>query len=455
MLRLLSRSAALVALVLLVGVYGCDAGHGFVKDDFVWILTSRVQHAADLWRLLGAPTGFFRPIVSLSFAIDHGLFGLSPLGYGLSNLALLLACVGMLLLLFRAIGLRTGVAIAAALVWAFNFQSVNMAVLWISGRTALIVTFWAVAAAYGWVRGHRVAAALLTLAAMFSKEEGFVLPAVLTIWALVDAWQTGNPTRERLRQVVRRTWMLWIVLIAGLIVRERAGAYTPSSAPAFYQYQFDLATLAGNIYQYADRAATTPVLALLVFWLSAGRPYLAGARPNDCIYKGLAWLVLGFAPTVLLPVRSSLYALLPSVGVVMVLGDLADRMVARAPPHARERATALMLVLLIALVPVYRLRNQRYVKEAELSAAIVNEISKLAATRPDGGLVVIKDVRDVRPTAEQSFGTLAGQMTALVTAGRFRVWIDPPPAELAGVAPPAESPVATLVVEQGTVRRAP
>jgi hypothetical protein len=267
-----------------------------------------------------------------------------------------------------------------------------------------------------------------------------------------------------------------------VVVRERSGAYTPSSAPVFYQYQFDLGTLAQNIYQYADRAATTPVLALLVFWLAAGRPRLehersiavanvsadSGAAPvvtgkrrwsdrGARIVKGLTWLILGFAPTIFLPVRSSLYALLPSVGVAIIVADLADRMIARAPPRVRERATATMLVLLVALVPVYRLRNQRYVKEAELSAAIVTEIAKFAATRPGGGLVVIKDVRDARPTAEQSFGTLAGQMGALVTGNRFRVWIDPPPAEWAGIAPPADvtSPVATLVVEKGAVRRAP
>src|SRR5258706_4044580 len=100
MVRLLSRIAPLAALVLLAGVYGCDAGHGFVKDDFVWILTSRVEHAADFRRLLGAPTGFFRPLVSVSFAIDHALFGLSPLGYGLCYLCLLLSCGWMLSLRF-------------------------------------------------------------------------------------------------------------------------------------------------------------------------------------------------------------------------------------------------------------------------------------------------------------------------------------------------------------------
>src|SRR6266851_7474411 len=128
---------------------------------------------------LGAGTGFFRPIVSLSFAVDQAIFHLAPLAYGLTNLALLFACVGMLYLLFRVLGLRAGVAVGAALVWALNYQGINMAVLWISGRTALIVTFWAVAAAYAWARRLRGAAALFAMLAMWSKEEGFVVPAIL------------------------------------------------------------------------------------------------------------------------------------------------------------------------------------------------------------------------------------------------------------------------------------
>ena len=446
-----SRGAAFVALLLIILIYGCDAGHGFVKDDFGWVVTSRLQQPSDLRNLLGAPTGFFRPLVSLSFAIDYALFGAAPRGYGLTNLALLLACIGMLAALFRAIGLRTGVAVAAALVWALNFHGINMAVLWISGRTALIVTFWSVAAAWAWTRGHRVWAALFAMAAMWSKEEGFMVAAILTAWTIID------------RRPVRDTWLLWAVTATTLAVRAWSGAFTPGTAPPIYQYQVSVTTLANNIIQYADRSATTAAGTLLVFWLAAGLP--RGRTPEqeapdlkvgptyERWLKGFVWFVLGFAPTIFLPVRSSLYALLPSVGIVLIAGDLANRIVDRAPLRAIARATTIVLLLLVALVPVYRLRNQRYVSEAKLSAAIAAEVSKIAATAPAGGLILIKDVRDGRPTAEQAFGPVAGRMAELVTDGKLQVWIDPAPLELAGVAPPPlSSAVATLVVEHGIVR---
>ncbi len=455
MSRALARVPGIAGVLLLVGVYAFDVGHGFVKDDFNWILTSRVEHVTDLSRLLGAATGFFRPLVSFSFAINYALFDLRPLGYGLTNLALLLACVGVLFLLLRGVGIGREVAGAVALLWALNFQGINMAVLWISGRTALLATLFVVASAWAWTRGSRALATVLAMAAMWSKEEALALPAILTAWSAIDR-------RGGLLRAAREAWPLWLVAGITLVSRTWAGAFTPLSAPPLYRYQFDAATLSGNLLAYADRVGTTPVLALLLFWLAAGLPRVVDGGNADTrleqsrnrALKGGAWMLCSFAPTILLPVRSSLYAVLPSIGLMLVVGDLTERVVMRARPAAIERATAVVLLTFLALVPVYRSRNLRYVQEAELSAAIVNELSMIAAAHPGGGLVVIKDRRDVRPTAEQAFGPLVERAALLVTNGKLQVWIDPPPAELGTAASPdLRSSIATLVVEAGALKR--
>lgn len=51
----------------------------------------------------------------------------------------------------RRAGARLEVALAGACVWAFNFHGINMAVLWLSGRTAPWVTFWWTLAAIGFM----------------------------------------------------------------------------------------------------------------------------------------------------------------------------------------------------------------------------------------------------------------------------------------------------------------
>ena len=446
--------AVVVVLFVIAMVYGWDAGHGFVKDDFVWIANSRVESPGDIVRLIapGAP-GFFRPIVSLTFSIDHALFGLDPLGYGLTNVALLFACIGLLFLLLHALDLRAGMAIAGALVWALNFQAVNMAVLWISGRTALVLVLWAAAAACAWVRGHRLLAAVFAMLAMWSKEEGFVIPAILSVWSIIDSRDAALPLRARMKRTLAETWMLWAVAAVSLAVRAWSGAWTPASAPSFYRYRFDLSTLLGHTYQYADRSATTPVLLFLLFWLVAGCPRISQGTDGRRRLKGAAWLVLGFAPTLLLPVGSSLYALFPSIGVVIVLSDLVEGAAAQLPKRALNRAIAFLVLLLVALFPVYKVRNRRYVREAELSAAVMREVSTLGGER-GRTVVVIRDVRDARPTAEQALGGLAGEAGALMTDGRVRLWIEPPPADLAGGVAPAPTEVsAVLVVKSGQVTR--
>jgi hypothetical protein len=447
---------ALAGSLYVVVIYIFDAGHGFVKDDFGWILTSRVESLEDVRRLAGAATGFFRPVVSLSFAFNHGLFGVRPLGYGLTNLALVLACLVTLMALMRALGVGRGVSVGVSLLWALNFQGINMAVLWISGRTALIVTLFATAAAWAWTRERRLMATLLTMTAMWSKEEGFALPAILTAWSALEAGR-------RPRDAVGRSWPLWAAAAVSLAARTASGAYTPASAPSHYQYRFDLFTLVENAAAYADRTGTTAALALLVFWLAAGAPALrhsdpaAGDRADSrrLIARGAVWLTLSLAPTILLPVRSSLYAVLPSVGVMLMVAPVVEQIVMGAAARRQRRAVAVLSVIFVTLLPVYRVRNTRYVNEAELSASIVAELEKIAAAGPDGGLVVIKDARDARPTAEQALGPLADRAAFLATGGTLRAWIDPPPAELSGTpAPDLGVAVATLVVEGGRVRTA-
>jgi hypothetical protein len=61
-----------------------------VEDDYTWVLHSRSRSLADLARHFIRDNGFYRPVVSMSFAVNEWLFGAAPLGYGLANVALAL-----------------------------------------------------------------------------------------------------------------------------------------------------------------------------------------------------------------------------------------------------------------------------------------------------------------------------------------------------------------------------
>ena len=59
---------------------------------------------------------------------------------GVTNVALALVGAALVYGLARAFSLPWGAAAFAGSLWLLNFHGINMAVLWISGRTALLLT---------------------------------------------------------------------------------------------------------------------------------------------------------------------------------------------------------------------------------------------------------------------------------------------------------------------------
>src|SRR4029079_15203118 len=108
------RVALAVPFIVFLGVYGAAVGHGFVADDLGWILDSRVDRVGGLLSLFSRSSGFYRPVVGLTFAADYAIFGAHPLGYGLTNLALALACGGLLYLVGRELSLPRGAPLRRA-----------------------------------------------------------------------------------------------------------------------------------------------------------------------------------------------------------------------------------------------------------------------------------------------------------------------------------------------------
>ena len=103
------RAALEITAVFLL-TYLPGLGRGFIKDDFAWIASNQVTGAGELVGLFTGTADFYRPVVRLSFAADWWLFGVEPLAYGLTNLAILLAAAVVLRALALALGMPRGAA---------------------------------------------------------------------------------------------------------------------------------------------------------------------------------------------------------------------------------------------------------------------------------------------------------------------------------------------------------
>ncbi|HEV3059871.1 MAG TPA: hypothetical protein VGY48_16590 [Vicinamibacterales bacterium] len=399
---------AMVGILFAAAVYLPDLGRGFVKDDFRWLADARVVLSEPARVIRPDAPNFFRPLVTASFAADYTLFGIDPRAYGFTNFVLYLACIAGIWRLLRESGVGGPAACVGTFAWALNPHGINMALVWISGRTSLMLTLFAVSSAAAFLRGQRVMAAAALFAALLSKEEATVLPFVLGVW--IVALRREDP-RLRWRDAVA----LIAPLAAYFALRNSTSALTFASAPLFYRPTTDVHVLAGNVLEYVDRGGTIflaiAAAARLVYG-GAGVP----ATPRRQLAAGIAWFVGGYAITVWLPVRSSLYAVFPSVGSALLCAAVVDAM--RVPDRERGHRDARLgaaLASCLLLVPVYSHRNARWVEPARLSARVVQELTEQPPVAQTPGIVVFEDEPEPYATFDHALGSLATVAVRVVT----------------------------------------
>jgi hypothetical protein len=453
---------AVAPILAFLAVYAPVAGLGFVRDDYPWILQSRIGSAGDLLRVLSTDIGFYRPVVGLTFAFNHWLFGSASTGYGLTNVALALGCAGGVAWVARALSLPLGAAILAGALWLLHPGAMPISVLWISGRTALVMILAATASAAALMRG-RLPLALACLAiALLAKEEAVLLPLVLFGWLLVASPPPVRPL----------TWALTAGAVEALyfLARTVAGSTNPINAPSFYRFAFDPAVVLGNASWYLSHAswpaAVCVALAVIVLRPGSGsepqaprlEPYAFRLRP--VLLSGGLWIVGSCALTMLLPVRSHLYLALPAVGASLGAAAICA-WCWTAAPDGRRRAALVPALLGVAavLVPLHVRGVQEWTMRTEFAATMARDLEALTAGLPDGSHVVLADDRnDPRGNLASVFGTMASDAGLLVSGRPLEVWIEPPPphAGAMGLRPPCADCVAVrLMLVDGRLRRAP
>ncbi len=165
---------------------------------------------------------------------------------------------------------------------------------------------------------------------------------------------------------------------------------------------------------------------------------------------------MGYALAVLLPVRSSLYAVGPGAGAALAGAALLAAIWSRAAPAARRRMVGAAALVAVLAVPVHWSRNDRWVQWARLSTHVLDEIAPVAARLPPDRVVRLDDDRSVRTNLDAAFGTLIEEAVLVRTGLTRRVWIEPPvtDARVAGlVAPDAQDVAARFALRDGVLVR--
>jgi hypothetical protein len=423
--------AACAVAALLIAIYGPGIGKGFVKDDVVWVGANHVASWSDARALLLRTDGFYRPVVGATFALDRAAYGLEPFGFGVTNLGLLLLGAFALAFLGRSLGLHATTAVIAAGVWALNFHAVNMAVLWLSGRTALCVSVLALLAAAAVVRQKPIAAGVVTLVAMLAKEEAVMLPFIFTGWAWVFAGERSQlpatPKRAgAARDVIRLTGPAWLALVIYLAMRAQTAAMTPMTAPDAYRFVLSPGALAGNALEYLDRACTFSLMVLVVAHVVAWQRPVMTDPLRRMLILGAIWFAGTFALTVFVPNRSSLYALLPSAAPALVIGFALQQLWDATTPAIHRRLVVAAVALPVLLLPVYWSRNVRWIEIAELSSETFAAVQRVVREHPEVDRLVFRDDRSTRRSFADAYDQLLPNAVRLAAGREIRTDIVAP-----------------------------
>lgn len=154
---------------------------------------------------------------------------------------------------------------------------------------------------------------------------------------------------------------------------------------------------------------------------------------------------------VLLPVRSSLYAVGPAAGAALAGAALLTAVRDRATPRGQARMVLAAVLAAAIAVPVHWSRNDRWVTWAELSTHVLDEIAPVVAALPPGSVIRLDDERDARANLDSAFGNAIETAVLVRTGLRRQVWMEPPAIGAAGRAPPDEAAVAARFELRGGV----
>ena len=368
----------------MVAVYFSALYGTFQFDDYLVIVNNPAVHGWSAW-LTSMPG--IRPLLKLSYTANW-TSGLGPVGFHLFNLTCHAANALMALAIFRrwpgAAG--SGAALVATLIFALH-PAQTEAVTYISGRSVSLMATFYLGAFLAWLRASEsgneywrtVAAPLLFVAALATKETAWTLPFALLLWeyARTGVW----------REAARRLIPLWIVLATALAIMAGLPGYRrlvtfslESRAPLdnlltqiggqFYllrQWLLPIPNIDPDLPVVTGLNPAIVIQGLLLAGFLAGGIFTLRRR----LWFGLAllWFFLHLLPTnSLLPrldVANDRQLYLASLGPALAVAIGLSRI------HLRALSHTLTLVLLLALGTATALRNLDYRSERTLWEATV------------------------------------------------------------------------------------
>ena len=363
--------ACLLVAVLLS--YTPVLGAGFVWDDHRLIddspLVQTLHPLRDyltqgFWHAGGFDPGrgYYRPLTTLSLALDHRVYGGAAIGFHLTNVLLHLAATVLLFRLLRVQGVGSHAALLGTALWSLH-PRLSEAVAWVSGRTDVLATLFVLSALLLRARaslGGRIACGVSLFLGLLCKE---VAAAGVVAVFVLELRAEGALLRRGARMLPAA-----LALAAYALLRaEAAGLVSPEPRTLLWHAQATTAALGyygmmlltpwcPNL-QIGRLAQPSPVFSALgvgvlvtgLWWLRRRRPKLSADQWGGAALAAVSFgLVLHVLRIKLNVVAADRFLYLPLVGLTVLLTPLLASAAAGAAGLATSAGLALALSFGIA-----------------------------------------------------------------------------------------------------------
>jgi tetratricopeptide (TPR) repeat protein len=289
-------------------------------------------------------SNLYTPLVTLSYAIDYKIFGMSAAGFHTTNLLLHLFNICLVYALTFQIFKRSFIAAATALLFAIHPLNVE-AVAWISSRKDLLFTFFYLSGIILYLKyktSQKLTQLMLVfvifILAVLSKPIAFTFPVVLL---LIDYLANKTISKREFLEKIPFLFISILVALLGVYLVKEFQVF--ASAPSGYTF-FDKVCLAGfslafylynciipadisNYHEYPFKEAAAldakyimaPVVCLLIVFI-----IIKNIRTNFKLIAGLVMFLIIIGPTLRIiptgyPITADRYFYLASVGFLWTI----------------------------------------------------------------------------------------------------------------------------------------
>lgn len=405
-IRHVAIGLSLIVAVFLV--YGNTLSNGFVIDDRAFVEQNPIirdlgnlprMFSSGFWESTSASVqALYRPMVTLSYALNHAVGGLDPFGYHLVNVLLHAANTLFLFLIVYLLSRRTLFSAAAAAVFGLHPIGTE-SVAWVAQRSELMATFFALGALALYILAFpperrpasapqrtvwlRLGSAVAFLLALLSKEGALALVGVLWIYELAFRSSRGRWLRLAPYLVLMAIYIgaiglafsgpgayqiefvfnplidegVWVRVMTGLKLLGLGVWLMLWPVSLVADYSFHSLTLARAPWESGVLGGCLVTLVLAGLWVLGWRRHrmLYLGVGVMCCYLGLLLL------NALYPVASMFaerFLYMPSVGFALACVAAAD-IALRLAPRRRE-AIATLLFTVVVLVFSVRARSRNF-----------------------------------------------------------------------------------------------